>query len=78
MYRGGDKNYHRKYCKKKEEIKYVYKTIQMGSKHWSVPWEIQIIEVCKYMGRSYQELMDTPNSIVDAIYIRMDLEKNNK
>ena len=36
--------------------------------------EITQVEMMKYMGWSYQELMDTPVIIVDTIQIRMSLE----
>ena len=40
--------------------------------------EILAVEVMKYMSRSYQDYMNTPYDLIQAILIRMDLESKTK
>lgn len=41
---------------------------------WEYIEEIEIVEVMKYMWRSYDQFMDAPSMIIDTIKIRMSLE----
>lgn len=44
----------------------------------SVNEDILAVEVMKYMWRSYNDYLDTPYDLIQAILIRMDLESKQK
>ena len=58
---------------KKKELEYEYSKI---FKHmwWTNNQEILAVEVMKYMGRSYENYLNTPYDLIQAILIRMSLE----
>ena len=45
---------------------------------WTRNELILSVEIMKYMNRSYEDYLDTPYEIIEAILIRMDLESKNK
>ena len=45
---------------------------------WSNIPEILAVEVMKYMGCSYEDYLNTPYDLIQAILIRMDLESKQK
>ena len=45
---------------------------------WSKSELILAVEVMKYMGWSYEDYLNTPYELVQAILIRMDLESKKK
>ena len=45
---------------------------------WTRNELILAVEIMKYMNRSYEDYLDTPYEIIEAILIRMDLESKNK
>ena len=45
---------------------------------WTNNLEILAVEVMKYMWRSYEDYLNTPYELIQAILIRMDLESKTK
>ena len=45
---------------------------------WTRNELILAVEIMKYMNRSYEDYLDTPYEIIEAILIRMDLESKIK
>ena len=45
---------------------------------WTNNPEILAVEVMKYMWRSYEDYLNTPYELIQAILIRMDLESKIK
>ena len=45
---------------------------------WTNNSEILAVEVMKYMWRSYEDYLNTPYELIQAILIRMDLESKIK
>ena len=62
---------------KKKEIEYEYSKI-FKRMWWTRNELILSVEIMKYMNRSYEDYLDTPYEIIEAILIRMDLESKNK
>ena len=62
---------------KKKELEYEYSKL---FKHmwWSRSELILAVEVMKYMGWSYEDYLNTPYELVQAILVRMDLESKKK
>lgn len=44
----------------------------------SINTDILAVEVMKYMWRSYDDYLNTPYDLIQAILIRMDLESKQK
>ena len=62
---------------KKKELEYEYSKI-FKKMWWTRNELILAVEIMKYMNRSYEDYLDTPYEIIEAILIRMDLESKNK
>jgi len=45
---------------------------------WTRNELILAVEIMKYMNRSYEDYLDTPYEIIEAILIRMSLESKAK
>ena len=45
---------------------------------WTNNLEILAVEVMKYMWRSYEDYLNTPYELIQAILIRIDLESKTK
>ena len=45
---------------------------------WTRNELILAVEIMKYMNRSYEDYLNTPYDLIQAILIRMDLESKNK
>ena len=61
---------------KKKELEYEYS--KLFKKMWGSRNEIILaIEIMKYMWWSYEDYLDTPYDIIQAILIRMQLESKS-
>ena len=58
---------------KKKELEYEYSKI-FKKMWWSNNPEILAVEVMKYMWWSYEDYLNTPYDLIQAILIRMSLE----
>ena len=45
---------------------------------WSSNEDILAVEIMKYMWRSYEDYLDTPYIIIQAILVRMNIESKQK
>ena len=62
---------------KKKELEYEYS--KLFKKMWgSINKEILAVEVMKYMWWSYEDYLNTPYDLIQAILVRMDLESKQK
>ena len=62
---------------KKKELEYEYS--KLFKKMWGCKNEdILAVEVMKYMCWSYEDYLNTPYDLIQAILIRMDLESKTK
>ena len=58
---------------KKKELSYEYSKLFGGMGGTNLE-EIQAVEVMKYMRRSYEDYLNTPLEILQAVLVRMEME----